>query len=80
VIPWIDLIDTKELGGRRGQPLSFKDGTIELRGVQYMSAEMIVELTPSLEIKRRRVSDGFWERHAQLERDGVLQHSRATCP
>ena len=80
VIPWSDVIDTKELGGRRGQPISYGDGTLELRAVQYMNAEMIVELTPSLEIKRRRISDGFWERHAQLERDGVLKHSRANCP
>jgi hypothetical protein len=80
VIPWSDVIDTKQLGGRRGQPLSFPDGTIELRAVQYMNAEMIVELTPTLEIKRRRISDGYWERHAQVERDGALQHSRANCP
>jgi hypothetical protein len=80
VIPWTDVIDIKELGGRRGQPISYPDGTIELHGVQYMNAEMIVELTPSLEIKRRRISDGFWERHAELERAGMLQHSRETCP
>ena len=80
VIPWSDLIETKELGGRRGQPLSFKDGTIELRAVQYMNAEMIVELTPSMEIMHRRISDGFWERHAELERNGALKHTRETCP
>lgn len=80
VIPWSDVIDTKELGGRRGQPVSFGDGSIELRAVQYMNAEMIVELTPGLEIRRRRVSDGFWARHAELEREGTLEHSRADCP
>ncbi len=80
VIPWTDVIDTKQLGGRRGQPFAFEDGTIQLRAVMYQNAEMIVDLTPAFEIKNRRISDGYWERHAQLERDGALKHTRENCP
>jgi hypothetical protein len=80
VIPWTDVIEPTILGGRRGQFTSFPDGGIELRAVQNQNAEMIVELTPALEIKRRHVSDGYWAVHAQLERDGLLKHPKAACP
>jgi len=81
VIPWSDIVEpTSVLDGRRGQFISFANGTIELRAVQKANAEMIVELTPDFEIKRRSISDGFWEWHAKLERDGVLKHSRDRCP
>jgi hypothetical protein len=80
VIPWTDVIEPTILGGRRGQFMSFPDGRIELRAVQNQNAEMIVELTPALEIKRRHVSDGYWAVHAQLERDGLLKHTKAACP
>jgi hypothetical protein len=80
VIPWSDIIEPTILGGRRGQFVSFPDGSIELRAVNRQNAEFIVDLTPSFEIKRRRFSDGFWLVHAQMERDGQLKHSREKCP
>ncbi len=80
VIPWTDVIEPTVLGGRRGQFMSFPDGTIELRAVQNLNAEMIVELTPALEIKARRIGDGYWSVHAQMERDGLLKHMRDACP
>lgn len=80
VIPWTDVIDPTLLGGRTGSFTSLPDGGIELRAVQSQNAEMFVDLTPSLEIKRRRIGDGFWLVHAQREREGLLKHSRETCP
>jgi hypothetical protein len=80
VIPWTDVIEPTVLGGRRGQFMSFPDGTIELRAVQNLNAEILVELTPSLEIKARRISDGYWSVHSQMERDGLLKHTRDACP
>jgi hypothetical protein len=80
VMPWSDVIEPTILGGRRGTFAAFPDGRLELRAVQRQNAEMIVELTPSLEIKSRRLSDGFWSVHAELEREGLLKHSRDGCP
>jgi hypothetical protein len=80
VIPWSDVIEPTILGGRRGAFVSLPDGSLELRAVQRQNAEMIVELTPSFEIKRRRMSDGFWPVHAQLEQEGLIKHTREACP
>jgi hypothetical protein len=80
VIPWSDVIEPTILGGRRGAFVSLPDGSLELRAVQRQNAEMLVELTPSFEIKRRRMSDGFWLVHAELEREGLIKHAREACP
>ena len=44
------------------------------------NAEVIVELSPSFEIRSRRLSDGFWQVHGEMERQGLLKHSRGQCP
>jgi hypothetical protein len=80
VVPWTDVIEPIVLGGRRGQFVSMPDGTIEMRAVQYQNAEVIVELSPSFEIRSRRLSDGFWQVHGEMERQGLLKHSRGQCP
>jgi hypothetical protein len=80
VIPWTDIIDPVLLGSRRGQPMSYRNGSIELRAVQRQNGEVILELTPTLDVKGVRLSDGFWDWHAQMERDGTLHHARDACP
>ncbi|HVL69441.1 MAG TPA: hypothetical protein VM364_19440 [Vicinamibacterales bacterium] len=55
-------------------------GTIELRARQRLSAELIVELSPTFEIRRQAASDSFWEWHRQLETTGAITHPRERCP
>lgn len=80
VMPWSDIINPTLLDGRRGTFNSFSDGSFELRGVQQQNGEMLVDLSPAFEIKRRSVSDGFWNWHRKFEREGLLTHTGDTCP
>lgn len=55
-------------------------GTIELRAQQRANAELIVELSPTFELRKRWTSDAFWDWHLRLEQNGTLTHGRDTCP
>lgn len=55
-------------------------GTIELRARQRANAELIVELSPSFQLRKRWTSDAFWEWHRRLEQNGTLTHGRDACP
>jgi hypothetical protein len=62
-----------------------ESGLIELRAPQRRwldgpVPEVIVGLSPSLEVEQRTVSDSFAQVHDALERDGQLTHEAATCP
>lgn len=44
------------------------------------AADAIYEFTASLELVSASYSQRYWETHDRLERDGTLDHGRATCP
>jgi hypothetical protein len=80
VLDWSDVTAALPPDERDVAVVTAANGSIELRAVQRTGVEMIVELSPQFDIVRRSVSDAFWEWHKRLERDGVLKHSKDTCP
>ena len=66
--------------------LEIEDGHIVARTVELKSegavtgAEVLYQLTPSLDIVGASYSDRYWEWHQALERQGKIHHSRAACP
>lgn len=83
VIPWSDMARPPE-----GLSVSVQvadSGVIELRAAQRAAApsglpEIIVELSPDLEVLRRSVSDTFVQEHRRMERAGELTHPAERCP
>lgn len=83
VVPWSDLAQPAELPVIVVQVS--EDGVIELRAVQRGQREgsvpeLIVTLSPSLEVIERTVSDKFREAHDLLARAGQLTHLTEACP
>jgi len=44
------------------------------------NADLIVELSPGLDVVKRATSDAFWEVHERLEREFQITHARQGCP
>jgi hypothetical protein len=80
VVDWSDIVSALPPDDRDVVMTIYPNGTIELRARQRRNAEMIVELSPSFEVKKRSVSDAFWEWHQRLEQNGTLTHKREDCP
>lgn len=83
VAPWSDLARPAELPTIIVQVSD--SGTILLRAQQRRPGagavpEIIIELSPSLEVVERTVSDTFREAHDLLARSGELDHATAACP
>ena len=80
----------EQVQGRAGQEVPAEQGAapqLELIAAesqaiaqQRRGVETIVELSPSFEITRRTVSDGYWEWHRRLEQNGTVTHGRDACP
>lgn len=83
VVPWSDLARPPD-----GSPVTVQvadSGVIYLRAAQQVLSdaglpEIIVELSSSLEILRRDVSDTFGRVHRQMEEAGSLTHPVERCP
>jgi hypothetical protein len=83
VMPWSDIAESAA-----SPPTTvnvFPTGAIEVRSQQRVGeissvAETILELSPSLEIVQRGVSDGFKATHARLQAEGRLDHGLEACP
>lgn len=81
VIEWSDVTSALPPDDRQAvASIHPGTGTIELRAKQRANAELIVELSPSFELRKRWTSDAFWEWHQRLEQNGTLTHQRDVCP
>lgn len=83
VVPWSDLARPAALPTIIVQVSD--DGTIQLRAQQRPPGagampEIIIGLSPSLEVVERTVSDTFREAHDVLARSGELDHATTACP
>jgi hypothetical protein len=83
-VPWSDIAHAGELPVMEPEIKFSATGTIELHAPQLIDAlqspEMILEVSPSLEVVRSSVSDSFWAWHERLEREGRLKHRAAQDP
>jgi hypothetical protein len=81
VMPWSDIAHVGELPIVAPKIELSASGNIELLAPQLTSGpqgpEMLLEISPSLEVVRSSFSDSFLEWHEKLEREGKLTH-RAT--
>jgi hypothetical protein len=81
--PWSDIARPPD-----SSPVSVQvthAGIIELRAAQRPESsagwpEIIVELSPALEVRRRSVSDTFAREHRRMEESGALTHPFERCP
>lgn len=83
VAPWSDLAQPAELPTIIVQVSDA--GTIQLRAQQRGPGaravpEIIIGLSPSLEVIERTVSDTFREAHDVLARSGEVDHATSACP
>lgn len=80
VMPWSDVARPSETP--HATVLVGADGRVELRAEQrsgFSVPELILTLSPRLEILDRRVSDTFVETHALAHRTGELDHAFDAC-
>jgi hypothetical protein len=79
-MPWSDVAERAPFD-RQGVVDTYDSGGIEVRAQQLPAAlgtpELIAELSSSLEVVRRSVSDSYWIWHERLERDGRLHRGVA---
>ncbi len=62
---------------------TFPDGSLQVQTHESAGsgiATMVFDLSPSLELRRTRVSDTYWDWHRRLEEGGLLRHSAQACP
>jgi hypothetical protein len=81
---WTDVADAAPPFDRKPTVMVYPSGNFELRAQQVSAPasapEAILEISPSLHIVRRTVSDSFWTWHERLEKEGRLAHTRENCP
>lgn len=84
LVPWSDV--ARPLDDVPPVTVQVTDsGTIELHAAQRRRSdaalpEIIVELSPRLELLHRHVSDAFSRVHRQMEETGALTHTADRCP
>lgn len=79
-VGWTDVAEHSAVVDRIPSLTSFADGSIQLRALQGRGVEHIVEMSPTLHVVRRSMSDSFWQAHRALELQRLITHSRETCP
>jgi hypothetical protein len=81
---WTDVADAAPPFDRIPTVMVYPSGNFELRAQQVSAPasapEAILEISPSLHIVRRTVSDSFWTWHERFEKEGRLTHTRENCP
>lgn len=77
---WTDVAEHSEIVDRIPTLTTFADGSIQLRALQGRGVEYIVEMSPTLQVVRRSMSDSFWQAHHALETRRLITHARDACP
>lgn len=81
VVPWSDLARPSD--AQRSVVSSMPGGAIVFQALQSLEPpipDVIVTLSPDLEIVHRAPSDTFWQVHRVHEQKQLVDHSSADCP
>lgn len=85
------VMPRSEVNTANGSPfnrvvLLVKEGALLARTIEAPptvnagAADVLYELTPSLDLVRASYSDRYWEMHRELEAAGKIDHTRGECP